>query len=190
MARKPTITRETHFSKAPPGYSLAESPGKWAWEKPPKYNTPPEAVDAIIDNLEKPEIQEQQLTLLAAGVSIEELVGTTVRFGFMEGMFTVDVAELIKPPLAFYYMGLAAEANIPVKVFNTETGAPRTNYGMKDSQILNIMRSRNPDLHNFVIQQGGDLAKQEMRRRDAAMAEQAAKKGSGFLAEPPMEEGE
>jgi len=150
--RKPTITPESRFSKAPPGHSLTGTPGKWPWERPPKYATPAEAVDGLIDNLEKPDIQEYHVQLMAAGVSIEEIVGTAARVGFMEGLFTVDVAELIKAPLAIYLMGLATEADIPAKVFNTKDGLPRTNYGMKDAQILNIMKDRNPDFAKFVTQ--------------------------------------
>ena len=151
--RKPTIGPQTPFNKPPPGYSLTQAPGKWPWEKPPKYSTAPAAVDAIIDNLEKPEIQEHYVQLLAAGVSAEELVETMVRLGFTEGLYTVDVAELVKTPLLMYLMGLATDAGVPARVFNTRDGMPRTNYGMKDAQILNIMRRKNPDFARYITQQ-------------------------------------
>jgi len=165
LKRKPTITPESRFSKAPPGFALAGSPGKWPWERPPEHTTAPEAVDAIIENLEKPEIQEEYVKLLAAGVSIEEMVNTATKLGFMEGKFTVDVAEIIKAPLAFYLMGLASEAGIDAKVFTTRDGlAPRTNYGVGDAQLLNIMRDRNPDFEKF-ISSGAPRRQQEMEQR-------------------------
>ena len=183
---KPTITPESRFSKAPPGYSLAGTPGKWPWERPPEFNTPSEAVDGLIDNLEKPDIQEQYVQLMAAGVSIEELVNTMTRVGFMEGKFTVDVAEIIKAPLAMYLMGLATEAEIPAKVFTTQDGLPRENYGMKDAQILNIMRDRNPDFAKFVERDLPQRLGQEKQRREQIQQESFI----GVEPSPEMIEGE
>ncbi len=183
---KPTITPESRFSKAPPGYSLAGTPGKWPWERPPEFNTPSEAVDGLIDNLEKPDIQEQYVQLMAAGVSIEELVSTMTRVGFMEGKFTVDVAEIIKAPLAMYLMGLATEAEIPAKVFTTKDGLPRENYGMKDAQILNIMRDRNPDFAKFVERDLPQRLGQEKQRREQIQQESFI----GVEPNPAMIEGE
>lgn len=186
LKRKPTITPESRFSKAPPGYSLTGSRGKWPWERPPKYATASEAVDALIANAEKPEIQEMQVQLLAAGVSIEEIVNTAVRVGFMEGLFTVDVAELIKAPLAFYFMGLAAEADIDAKVFATPNGLPRTNYGMKDSQLLKIMRDRNPDFAKFVTE---ELPRQRtMKVQQQEMMQRQIQEESFLGVEEPMED--
>jgi len=163
LKNKATLTPESSFSRPPAGFSLAGTPGQWPWERPPKYATAEQAVDALIDNLEKPEIQEMHIQLLAAGVSIEEIVTTTSRVGFMEGMFTVDVGELIKGPLAIYFMGLAVDAGIDANVFATRDGLPRTNYGMKDSVILNIMRDRNPDFAKYVTTR---LPREESMRLD------------------------
>lgn len=179
--------KDIHFSKAPPGYSLTGAKGQWAWERPPEHSTPAAAVDGILNNWEKPEIQENLVQLLFAGVSIEELVMTTVKLGFMEGKFSVDVAEIIKTPLTFYLMGLATDAGIhDARIFNTADGMPRTDYGMKDSQILNIMRKRNPEKFNFVLNKAPKMVEQEKQRR-AVVAEQ---RSNSFLAEPPMIEGE
>jgi len=183
MRRKQTLTPESRFNKAPPGFSLTGSPKKWPWEGPPEHTSPGEAVDAIIDNLEKPEVEEQYVQLLAAGVSVEELVSTMTKVGFTEGRFTVDVAELIKAPLAFYLMGLAAEYQIPAKVFNTKDGLPRTNYGMEDAQLLNIMKDRNPEFAAYMMKRP--------EVNDKVQRETAAARQQSFLADmptPPAEE--
>lgn len=190
MPRKPTVTPENRFDRAPPGYSLTGPKGQYPWERPPKHNTPPEAVDAIIDNLEKPDVQEYYVQLLAAGVSIEEMVGTMARVGFMEGQFTVDVAELIKAPLAYYLMGLAADAGVPANVFKTKDGMPRTNYGMKDGQLLNLMRRRNPDFADYMVRR---LPQEIVQERDQRMMEEEEvreKRGDGgFISMPDVVEG-
>ena len=168
------LNNESNFSVAPPGYSLTGPKGQYAWEKPPEHATPNAAVDAIIDNLEKQEVQENMVQLMFAGVSIEELVSTMTKVGFMEGKFSVDVAEIIKAPLSMYLMGLATEANIQdVRVFNTYDGLPRTDYGMKDSQILNIMRNRNPNKYEYVTAVAPQQIKEERARRDAVKEERA-----------------
>ena len=166
------MSQRGRFAKAPPGYSLTQPRGKYAWEKPPKHASAPEAVDAIISNLEKPDIQLHHVQLMASGVSIEEIVNTTTKLGFMEGMFTVDVAEVIKTPLAFYLMGLASDAGIDAKVTNSRDGKPRTNYGMSDAQILNIMRARNPSGAKFITEEMPRMA-EEKRQRDVQIQEES-----------------
>lgn len=180
MVNKNTVNRINRFSKAPPGYSLTNSRGQWPWDKPPELNTPAEAVDYHIENLEKPDIQEYTVQILAAGISIEEIVNTTVKLGFMEGKYSVDVAEIIKAPLAFYLMGLAAEAGVPAKVFTTPDGMPRTNYGMKDHQILNIMRDRNPEFANYITRVHPEVEREEENRMQQMQAQ-------SFLAVEPQE---
>lgn len=186
LKAKPTLTSESSFNQAPPGYSLAGGPpGKWPWEQPPEHATAEQAVDALIDNMEKPEVQEMYVQLMAAGVSIEEIVNPLVKFGFMEGKFTVDVAEVIKAPLAIYLMGLASEAGVDVKVFTTQDGLPRTNYGLKDATLLRIMKDRNPDFAKYLT---SEFPRQVQERREQqAMAQQQLQEQS-FLAVEEQED--
>jgi len=170
---------EKRFSQAPPGYSLTSEPGKWAWEQPPEFTTPSETVDALIGSLQDPEAEEQMVQLMAAGISIEELVNVMTKVGFMEGKFSADVAEIIKVPLSFYFMGLAVEAGIDnvTKVFNTKDGLPRTNYGLDDATLLTIMQDRNPRLAQELMVNTPKRIKGE-RAQQARMAEES------FLAVP------
>jgi hypothetical protein len=185
--KRPALNSESRFSKAPPGYSLTTAPGKWPWERPPELNSPAEAVDAIIANIEQPEALEQNLQLLLAGVSVEEIVGTISRVGFMEGKWTADVAELIKGPLAIYFMGLGTEHNIPTRVYTTPDGNPRVNYGMEDTQILQIMRDRNPEFAHQ-LQKKMQIA---YRERTKAVNQQVEKDAlvqqQSFLGVDPIE---
>ena len=138
------------FNKAPPGWSLTEPKGKWAWDKPPKHSNPAKAVDAVIDRLEDPSVRTQITKLMVAGISIQEIVNTTVIGGFSQGQFTPDVGEIIKGPLAAYLIGMAAEEDIPVKVYNTGDGLYRVDEGMSDDDLMDIMKDRNPDLFKFI----------------------------------------
>ena len=145
------------FNKAPPGWSLTEPKGKWAWEKPPVSSSPAKAVDFVIDRLEAPEVRTQMEKLMVAGVSIQEIVNGIAIGGFSQGQFSPDVAEIIKGPLAAYLMGMAAEEEIPVKVYNTRDGLHKMDEGMSDDDMMNIMKDRNPDLYKFIQSKADEI---------------------------------
>lgn len=140
-------------------------------------------MDALLDSIQDPDVEESLIQLMASGVSIEEITNTMTKLGFVEGKFTADVAEILKPNLGVYLMGLAVEAGVDnvTKVVSTMDGIPRTNYGMDDMQLLKIMKDRNPDLHRQIVD--------EMPRREQAQAmRQQQLQQESFLGmpEPPM----
>lgn len=169
------------FDAAPPGYSFTQNPKKYPWDKPPKYPSADKAVDAVIDRFEDPDIELQTLQLMFAGVSIEEIVRMTLKMAFQEGWITVDVQQIAALPLTIYLMGLASEAGIAARVYNTRDGAPRKNYGMKDAQILTIMRSRNPDMEKYVTQGLPQEIQMERQMAREQMMQQEKRVSGGFL---------
>ena len=102
---------------APPGHSLTGPPGKWAWEKPPRFTNPDDAIDFIVEKLETNTGQEDMLKLMTAGVTIQELVNQLSFKGFMKGTFNPDVAELIKPAIAMYLLQLGVQNGISPRLF-------------------------------------------------------------------------
>tara|TARA_R110000772_G_scaffold51923_1_gene119183 strand:+ start:2453 stop:3061 length:609 start_codon:yes stop_codon:yes gene_type:complete len=181
----PKSTTETdRFNRAPPGYSLAQSPKKSPWEQPPRFNTPNEAVDFIVGNLEKEDTEQHYIEVMFAGISIEEIVSGLVSAGYGQGLFTPDVAEIIKAPLAFYLMGLANKYDVPAKVFKTRDGGPPPIKQNSDSTLLNIMRVRNPDVYKAMFEVGEKQIGEEVAN--------AVKQERGFLGveEDPGESGE
>ncbi len=149
---QPKATQATSpFNRAVPGFSLTQQPGKWAWEKPPKMTNPAEIVDSIIDRLEEPDSRDELLNMLTVGVSIEEMVNVLAVHGVARGTYSVDVAEIIKGPLAFYMLGLADEYNLPVKLFGNEEEQRQKRRAMPHGQLLNMMKRRNPDLYRQLM---------------------------------------
>lgn len=140
------------FSRMPAGWTLTQSPGKWPWDRPPKFTNPDEAVSFIIDRLEQEDVHEQFVRLMFAGISIQEIVKTITLGGFSQGFFTPDVAEIVKTPLAFYLLGVAAEYEIPVKFFATSNGMPQRDMGLDEVELMNIMKERNPDFAKHVLE--------------------------------------
>ena len=76
-----------------------------------------DAIDFIIDKLEDKAPQEDMLRLLSAGITIEELVNQISFKGFMEGTYSPDVAELIKPALTMYFLTLSLDSGFTPRMF-------------------------------------------------------------------------
>ena len=95
------------FNVSVPGEGLTEKAGDRPYEKPPQFNTPKEACDFILNRYYEPTAFQNVLKCLSAGVPIELIVDTIVFSGFTVGKYTVDVAELIKPPL---FLNMIADA--------------------------------------------------------------------------------
>ena len=136
------------FNAAPPGHSLTLEPGSWDWDKPPKFSRPDMAIEAILDHVEQPPVLRGYIKMMYAGISIEEIVNAITIAGFSGGMYTPDVAEIVKMPLAIYFMGVAEDNQIPVRVFmDTPDGGPPQEEAMADDDLFEIMKERNPDLY-------------------------------------------
>ena len=128
---------------APPGHSLTGPPGKWAWEKPPRFTNPDDVIDFIVEKLETNTGQEDMLKLMTAGVTIQELVNQLSFKGFMKGTFNPDVAELIKPAIAMYLLQLGVQNGISPRLFiKDQEDKPE----VSDRTFFSIMKQRNPVL--------------------------------------------
>lgn len=131
------------FSAPIPGQSLTMEPGSQKFERPWEFTDPDDCVAFIIERMETDRaVKEEQLSLIGSGVPIESIVNTTAFIGFSEGMWSPDVAELIKPPLAMYFIITAMAEDIPMVVFNPEKSSG-TKIG--PSQMARSMSKLNPE---------------------------------------------
>jgi len=135
---------------SPPGHSLTDPPGKWAWEQPTQFSDPNQAVDFVIDKMQVKNTEEDLLKMMAAGITIEELVGQVSFKGFMQGMYTPDVAELIKAPIGVYLMKLAIDNDIDPEL--TVPNAERDNGQVKDETFFEVLKERNPSMHTAMLE--------------------------------------
>ena len=87
------------FDSPVPGQSLTDTPGNYPWEHPATFSDPSEAADHIWEKLHQPEMGQQLIAMLDAGVPVEA-IGRVILFGgFLEGKFSPDVAFLITEPV-------------------------------------------------------------------------------------------
>lgn len=162
---------------APPGHSLTDPMGKWAWENPPQFADPNDAVDFVIDKMQRKGTQDDLLKMMAAGITIEEIVGQVAFKGFMQGMYTPDVAELIKPSVGIYLMKLATDNNIDYEITVPKTDEQEQ---MDDATFFEIIQQRNPAMFEAMI----ETANEQERMGDADLQKyMAEQRGEG---EPPQ----
>jgi hypothetical protein len=158
-----------------PGQSLTDEPGSQKFERPWKYTNPDDCVKFIISRLEEnQELKESNLKQLASGVPIEYIVNTIAFVGFSEGLWSPDTAELIKPPLAMYFILLGLDKDVPMVLFNPDKGDDARN--LSEGQILSSMNKLNPRAFNIL---------QKRTKEQQQAAEQMP--SGGFLEEAPEE---
>ena len=140
-----SIEAKDPFAVAPPGHSLTDAPDQWAWDKQPRMTDPERVVDFVIDKVDNnADTKEHFLRLMAGGTTVEEIINTIALGGFTAGEFSPDVAEVIKPPLAVYFIGLAIENKVPVVAFNKEA-IKEENVMMSKRNTFDMMKERNPE---------------------------------------------
>ena len=139
---------------APPGHSLTDEPGKWPWERPPQYANPDEALDFVLDKLEEPTRRKDIMRMLVAGISIQELVSQIAFKGFMQGAYSPDVAELIKPSIGIYLYREALEEGFEPRMMVDEDEENGVQKGeVDDVSFFRIMKERNPELFQAMNEQ-------------------------------------
>lgn len=155
---------------APPGHSLTDTPGKWPWERPPQFANPDDAVDFVLDKLEDPIARKDVMRMMVAGISVQEIVSQIAFKGFMQGYYSPDVAELIKPSIGVYLYKEALEEGFEPRMMSDD----KEEEGMREGEIddvsfFKIMKERNPELFEAMNE---ELNRQERMELDAAVQEE------------------
>ncbi|HAI39431.1 MAG TPA: hypothetical protein DCM40_15625 [Maribacter sp.] len=100
------------LSRPIPGQSLTDTAGEKPYEKPPSIVSPRQAFDLVSESLEEPAAYQNIVSLLDAGISAETLASAVTLKMFSEGVFTPDIAEIIKPPLTARITDIGVEEGI------------------------------------------------------------------------------
>ena len=152
---------------APPGNSLTDAPGKWPWEQPPRFTDPDDVIDFTIDTIMGGPIKDDLLKLMMAGITVEELV-TQISFkGFLEGQFTPDVAELIKPAIGIFLVDLALQTGFEPKMF--VDSAP-VEGDVTDENFFEILKENNPKLFAGMVEEMNKEQRESVNRANKVAA--------------------
>ena len=132
------LSKSDPFSAPTPGQSLTDEPKKWQWEQPPLDTDPEKAYEKLVKTIKSPIVEETIGRLLYVGVTVETIVNGLSLKLFSEGMYSPDVAELLKPALAGHIIRIGNEAGVTPKILN-EFPKP----AMSDKETLELLRNGN-----------------------------------------------
>ena len=149
------------FDMPVPGQSLTDTPGKWPWDGPPEITNVDDALTTVLLQLEQnPKVQKSYDQLITLGMPIESIVNTISFGGFVNGLWSVDIAELLKPPLQAALMLYADEKNLTYKIFNDESDRMMTPADtLSTSDTMQVMKENNPEAFDnlsIALQQSAD----------------------------------
>ena len=108
------------FDAPIPGQSLTDEPGNYPWEHPPKTTDPQDALNKFWDRLTDPEVAEEMIIMMEAGVPIEALARILTFTGFAEGEFTPDVGFLTIEPLMKMLAAIGMRAGVKNLIISLE----------------------------------------------------------------------
>ena len=133
------------YSAPVPGQSLTDEPGKLAWEKPTKFVDVNDAFRYTVNNLsDSPDVMNSFEKLMQAGVSVQEITRSITFGGFASGLWNVDVAELLQPPVAAVLALHAKENDVPFNFFVHKNRSP-VEGDVNDELMLRSMKEKNPE---------------------------------------------
>ena len=115
-----SVENAEKFNEPPPGSSLTGNPGQWPWERPPEISDPKIAASAVVEQIQNEDDNQDIVNLMLAGIPLEAVVNTISFAGFMEGKWSWDTGELIKPAVLLSLVSVAFENNIDAKLFTSD----------------------------------------------------------------------
>jgi hypothetical protein len=169
-----------------PGQSLTSNPGQFPYEKPPLTSNPVDAADALVETMLQPHAQKAIAQLLDIGASAEMIASSYVLGGVAEGLFDVDVAEIIKPALILHIVGIADD--LALEDINVLDSAPP--QGPSDGEHLETMSKVSPERFKkrYIDSMSDNNTEDEMMSEEEdMMMENELPMLEGFISRP-MEE--
>jgi len=131
-----------------PGESLTAEPGKFPWEKPPRIVKEDQALHYILNStLGNESVKKEILEAIDMGMTVDTIVSGLLLNGFTEGIFSPDVAELIKIPVMKFFIQEADRAGIEdIQISNLDLPKEKD-----DILKLDIMKTLNPQKFENII---------------------------------------
>jgi hypothetical protein len=139
-------------------------------------------MDVVVDSLQEVKTKENVLQLLDAGISSETIASSLVLKMFSEGVFTPDIAEIIKPPLVSIITDMGVEAGI--EDINVVNELPQD--AMPEEAKLDLMRKLNPQKHQKIMRGYQDRAAEDELASMIDFSEEEEQEGEEMM-EAPVE---
>lgn len=134
------MAQPNYFNAPIPGQSLTQDPDAGGpWERPPKFNTVNQALDHMFQVCTTKGFINKYDTLLREDKKfyVDELVVGMLQEGFINGLWTVDVMQLMVEPMIALMVWVAAQLNRSPS-FSTDTGfEDRTGFDELEGMVAN-----------------------------------------------------
>ena len=114
--------------------------GKYPWETPPEMASITEAFDFILKQKDTSSNKTNMIKLMYAGVPAEAITRTITFRGFLEGLWTPDIEELLVIPVMFELVADARDDGVNAKIFNDFSDDE-----ISEDTVLNVMENLNPE---------------------------------------------
>ena len=131
--------------------------GKSPWETPPEIENIEEAFEFIVNNKNKSPNKENTFKLLYAGIPAEAISRAASFKGFVEGLWTPDISELLIIPFMLDLVADAQEEGFTARIFNDFQDDAVT-----DSTVLEIMKELKPEEFNEIQQEAQIISRMPM----------------------------
>lgn len=141
-----------------PGQSLTNSPDQpYAWERPPEFTEPRQAMYEVFDVLTEPETTANILISLNRGVGVIDIASITLYGGFIEGKWNADLMMLLMEPTMYMVMALAEKAEIP---YQLEAGDDEQSPVMSGDKQIEKVSQAVTSLEDIRKQSVGNVSEQ------------------------------
>ena len=169
---KPELSEKINtdpFDMPVPGQSLTGEPKKWPWENPPEFVNVDDALLHVLQKVQGDSASQKAFDqVIRLGMPLESIVNTITFGGFIEGLWTVDIAELLKPPLMAFLMLYSEEKQLPFVAFNNNIKPDKTQIDdMSMSDLLATTKEMNPthfqDIKQYVNKSAEEAVEKQKR---------------------------
>ena len=170
-----------------PGQSLTDEPQNFAWERPPEYTDPNDAIMFHLDRLAEEPIAESVLFLMEFGYPVDVLTRSILTGAVSEGIHSIDVSLIISDVIETEMIYMATTAGIDFKETFTED---KTDDELQEEKLTALILKKlddklgkgNTEFTRETLAAVGSAGEDELQ----AMQDSAASMGEGMATEEEL----
>jgi|TARA_R110000824_G_scaffold146885_2_gene316056 hypothetical protein len=165
-----------------PGQSLTDEPQNFAWERPPEYTDPDDAIVFHMDRLAEESVMESVLFLMEFGYPVDVLTRSMLTGAVGEGQHTIDVSLIIAPVIEAELVYMATTAGIDFKETFTED---KTDDDIQEEKLRTLILKK---LDDNIGKGDKDFALETLDSVGSAGEDELQAMQDAAMTEPSMDE--
>ena len=135
--------------------------GKYPWETPPEINSIMDAFNFISDQKNKNSNKKNTLEIMYAGVPAEAISRTLAFKGFVEGLWTPDISELLIIPIMLDLVADAKDDNFTAQIFNDYQDDK-----VSENTVLDLMETLKPETFKEIKDEADMLSRMPVQNEE------------------------